>query len=76
MPITGPTALWSNVVALKVHLVIRSLDKATGANLATDQQFQLGGTPVLENVAADGYTRRAYSSAIRLVNPSSVREVQ
>jgi type IV pilus assembly protein PilW len=73
--LTGPTALWSNVVALKVHLVTRSLDKATGANLATDQQFQLGGTPVL-NVAADGYTRRAYSSAIRLVNPSSVREVQ
>jgi type IV pilus assembly protein PilW len=73
--LAGPTAHWENVVALKVHVVTRSLDKATGANLATDQQFQLGGTPVL-NVAADGYTRRAYSSAIRLVNPSSVREVQ
>ena len=25
---------------------------------------------------ADGYTRRAYSSAIRLINPSSAREAQ
>jgi type IV pilus assembly protein PilW len=73
--LAGPTSLWSNVVAVKAHIVTRSLDKATGANLATAQEFQLGGTPVLD-VAADGYTRRAYSSAIRLVNPSSVREVQ
>ena len=73
--LAGPTSFWSNVVALKAHIVTRSLDKATGANLATAQEFQLGGTPVLD-FAADGYTRRAYSSAIRLVNPSSVREAQ
>ena len=71
----GPTAAWSNVVSLKVHFVTRSLDKTTGANLATAQEFDLGGTPVI-STAADGYTRRAYSSAIRLVNPSSARESQ
>lgn len=71
----GPTASWSNVVTLKVHFVTRSLDKATGANLATAQEFDLGGTEVITTVA-DGYTRRAYSSAIRLINPSSVREAQ
>ena len=71
----GPTSVWSNVVSLKVHFVTRSLDKAVGANLATAQEFELGGTAVI-NAPADGYTRRAYSSAIRLINPSSVREAQ
>jgi type IV pilus assembly protein PilW len=71
----GPTAAWSNVVALKVHFVTRSLEKATNANLALAQQFELGATEVIATVA-DGYTRRAYSSAIRLINPSSVREAQ
>ena len=71
----GPTAAWSNVVSLKVHFVTRSLDKAVGSNLATAQEFDLGGTAVIATVA-DGYTRRAYSSAIRLINPSSAREAQ
>jgi len=71
----GPTAAWSNVVSLKVHFVTRSLDKAIGKNLATAQEFDLGGTDVIAT-AADGYTRRAYSSAIRLINPSSAREAQ
>jgi type IV pilus assembly protein PilW len=71
----GPTAAWSNVVSMKVHFVTRSLDKATGSNLAGVQEFDLGGTAVITTVA-DGYTRRAYSSAIRLINPSSVRESQ
>ncbi|MEO5845965.1 MAG: PilW family protein [Caldimonas sp.] len=71
----GPTASWSNVVSLKVHFVTRSLEKATGANLATAQEFDLGGTAVITTVA-DGFTRRAYSSAVRLINPSSVREAQ
>jgi type IV pilus assembly protein PilW len=71
----GPTAAWSNVVSLKVHFVTRSLDKAAGANLATVQEFDLGGTAVIATVA-DGYTRRAYSSAIRLINPSAAREAQ
>ena len=71
----GPTASWANVVSVKVHFVTRSLDKATGSNLATAQEFDLGGTAVIAT-AADGYTRRAYSSAIRLINPSSAREAQ
>ena len=71
----GPIADWANVVALKVHFITRSLEKASGSNLATAQQFDLGGTPVVATVA-DGYTRRAYSNTIRLVNPSSVREAQ
>ncbi len=40
----GPTSAWSNVVSLKLHFVTRSLDKAVGSNLATAQEFDLGGT--------------------------------
>jgi type IV pilus assembly protein PilW len=71
----GPTAAWSNVVALKAHFITRSLERALGDNLATAQEFQLGGIGLVAT-AYDGYTRKAYSSAIRLVNPSAVREAQ
>jgi hypothetical protein len=58
-----------------VHFITRSLDKAVGSNLATAQEFDLGATAVI-TTAADGYTRRGYSSAIRLINPSASRESQ
>ena len=73
--LVGASTSWANVMAVKVHFISRSLDKAVGNKLATAQQFELGGTGTL-NTAADGYTRRAYSSAIRLVNPSGAREMQ
>lgn len=71
----GAAASWFNVMSVKVHLIMRSLDKATGSNLATAQEFSLGGIGTV-SVAADGYTRRAYSASVRLINPSSAREVQ
>jgi len=74
-PAGGAAGLWENVMAIKVHFVTRSLDKAVGSGLATAQEFQLGQTETL-NIAADGYTRRAYSNVVRLINPSSVREAQ
>jgi type IV pilus assembly protein PilW len=71
---TGASALWSNVVSLKAHYITRSLDRDPGAALIGAQQFQLGNTAVV-STAADGYARKAYSSAIRLINPSASREV-
>jgi len=71
----GPTSAWSNVVALKAHFITRSLDKVTVDNIAAAQDFQLGGIGVV-STPNDGYTRKAYSSAIRLVNPSGARESQ
>jgi type IV pilus assembly protein PilW len=71
----GPSALWSNVVALKAHFITRSADPNPNAATMGAQEFQLGATEVIAT-AADGYGRKAYSSAIRLVNPSSSREVQ
>lgn len=73
---SGASALWQNVMSVKVHFISRSQDKVTsGPGLATAQTFQLGGTGIL-NVAADGYVRRAYSTTVRLINPSGAREVQ
>ncbi len=66
---------WENVVAVKAHFITRSLLKAEGSGLATGQSFELGNTGTVD-FAADGYTRRAYTTVIRLVNPSSAREVQ
>jgi type IV pilus assembly protein PilW len=72
---TGPTSAWSNVVSVKAHFITRSLDKVTNANLAGAQAFQLGSIGEIDT-PADGYVRKAYTSAIRLVNPSAVRESQ
>jgi len=73
--VAGPTSQWENVMALKVHVVVRSLDKASGAGLTGAQTFTLGATPVLAT-AADGYARKAYSQVVRLENPSGAREAQ
>lgn len=70
-----PGAVWENVVAIKLHYVTRSIEKASDSSLATSQSFTLGGTGAYV-AAADGYTRRAYTTVIRLTNPSSVREIQ
>lgn len=69
------TSKWSNVMALRVHYVTRSVDKTAGAALSAAQTLVLGNTGSL-STAQDGYVRQAYSSTIRLVNPSAAREVQ
>lgn len=71
----GPESLWQNVVTLKVHFIVRSPEPVLGKNLAAAQAFELGGVGTVET-ANDGYARRAYTSTIRLVNPSSAREIQ
>jgi type IV pilus assembly protein PilW len=70
-----PAKNWSDVMAVKAHFITRSLSKAVGSGLATEQTFELGGTGTVVT-AADGYTRRAYTTVIRLINPSSAREIQ
>jgi type IV pilus assembly protein PilW len=70
-----PAKSWTNAMTVKAHFITRSLNKANGSGLATEQTFDLGGTGQLV-VAADGYTRRAYTTVVRLINPSSAREIQ
>lgn len=67
---------WANAVAVKAHFITRSLQRVSGSSgLATAQTFELGSTGTV-NFAADGYTRRAYTTVIRLINPSAAREIQ
>jgi len=64
---------WGQVMAVKAHLLTRSLDKtATLQQSETAQSFKLGG--VVVNTTADGYLRRAYSQTVRIVNPSAALE--
>lgn len=71
----GPASQWDNVVALKLHFIVRSPERVLGKNLAGAQEFDLGGAGTV-TVADDGFSRRAYTSTIRLINPSSARETQ
>jgi type IV pilus assembly protein PilW len=71
----GPASQWDNVVALKLHFIVRSPERVIGKNLAGAQEFDLGGAGTVA-VADDGFSRRAYTSTIRLINPSSARETQ
>lgn len=72
---TGAASEWRNVVALKLHYVVRSNDKASGGSLSGTQVFSLGNAGTY-TVVDDGYLRRAYSTTVRLVNVSSGREAQ
>ncbi len=65
------TALdWSNVVAVQIHVLARNLETSSG--YVEDKTYQLGSTTL--GPFNDGYMRHAYSSYVRLVNPSSRRE--
>jgi type IV pilus assembly protein PilW len=72
---SGAASRWENVVALRLHYVVRSTDKALGESLAGAQTFNLGGAGDL-SFTADGYVRRAYSTTVRLINVSGTRELQ
>lgn len=61
---------WANVVAVQVHVLARNLEASTG--YVEDKTYQLGSTTV--GPFNDGFMRHAYSSYIRLVNPSGRRE--
>lgn len=70
-----PAKNWSTVMSIKAHFITRSQGKAVGSGLATEQTFDLGGTGQVV-IPADGYTRRAYTTVVRLINPSSALEIQ
>jgi type IV pilus assembly protein PilW len=70
---SGPASQWENVVALKVHYIVRSGERALGSGLARAQTFDLGSLGPI-TTPNDGYVRRAYSTVIRLHNPGGWRE--
>ena len=70
---SGPQSLWENVVALRLHAIVRSPEPVSGGRAAAAQSFQLGGIGALQT-PADGYVRRLYTTTVRLENPSAARE--
>lgn len=72
---TGAASLWENVTAVRLHYIVRSLDKVNTTGMAGAQTFSLGGAGTV-TAADDGYVRRSYSTTVRLVNVSGPREQQ
>ena len=71
---SGPTSLWENVMTIKVHFIVRSLEKVSGGpSTAAAAPFVLGNAATLSD-PGDGYVRRVYSTTVRLNNPSGARE--
>jgi type IV pilus assembly protein PilW len=70
---TPPTTLaqLANIVAVKAHVLARSLEKSPG--YTDSKTYQLGGTTFTP--ADAGYKRHVFSTTIRLVNPSGRREI-
>lgn len=62
----------TNVVSVKVHLLVRSLESTAG--YTDTKTYALGNRPTI-GAKNDNFKRHVFSSTIRLVNPSSRREV-
>lgn len=71
---TSPATVqdWAGVMALRIHLLARNSDRS--ADYTDDKTYNLGlaGTTVATN---DKYKRHVFSQLIRLVNPSSRRDI-
>lgn len=65
------TTEWPNVVSVKINIIARNLETTKGY---TDGKTYELGTAGTFGPFSDGYKRHAYTSVVRLVNPSSRRE--
>lgn len=61
---------WANVVAVRIHVLARNLEASTG--YVEDKSYVLGTTTL--GPFNDSFMRHAYSSYVRLINPSGRRE--
>lgn len=71
--VTNPANIteWSNVAALRLFLLARNLYQSTGHNDVKSYNLGQAGTKGPFN---DAYKRHVFSTAVRVVNPSSRRE--
>jgi len=63
---------WSNVVAVRLHVMSRSTETSTGFTDGKTYSMGLSGT---RGPFTDSYKRRVYSTTARLNNPAGVREL-
>jgi type IV pilus assembly protein PilW len=61
-----------DIVAVKIHVLARNLEPTPG--YTDSKSYQLGATTVIP-AANDQFKRHAYSTTVRLVNPSGRREM-
>jgi type IV pilus assembly protein PilW len=71
-----PSRNWSNVVAVKLHVLARALEISPG--YVDTKQYRLGsnaaGEPLLVGPLGDAHRRHVYTGTVRLMNPSGRRE--
>ena len=61
---------WANVVSVRLHVLARNLEVTTG--YVENKTYILGSTTL--GPFNDGFIRHAYTSYVRLINPSGRRE--
>lgn len=73
----GTTAMttndWANVVAVKIHLLARSVEQEAGYQDAKSYNMGLAGAVSFTAAADKPYTRHVFTQQVRLVNPSARR---
>lgn len=69
---TPAAADWPNIVSVKINIIARNTETTTGY---TDTRSYVLGSAGTFGPFNDSYKRHAYTQVIRLVNPSSRREV-
>lgn len=65
-------ANWADVMAVRLHLLARSNERTVGHTDTKTYNLGLNGTTAATN---DGFKRRVFSQLVRLVNPSSRRDL-
>ncbi len=71
---TPAAAQWKDVMAVRVNILARNIDKTAG--YTDTKSYQLSAVTGVAAIPAanDNYKRHAYNQVVRVVNPSSRRE--
>lgn len=63
---------WANVMSVRLHLLARNNERTVGHKDTKTYNLGLNGTTAATN---DGFKRRVFSQLVRVVNPSSRRDL-
>lgn len=69
---TAGTDKWDNVVAVRLHLLARTIDRSADYS-DSSKTYQLGAASTVSGDAS-GFKRRVYTSTVRIVNEAGRRE--
>lgn len=63
---------WSNVVAVRLHLLARTIERSAGYS-DSDKTYQLGAASIVSGDTS-GFKRRVYTHTVRIINEAGRRE--